>query len=177
MKTPISLRRATISLFGTLLLLLVIPKAIAGLIEYALINALIAILVIVALDVLPPGAQTVITQLNVSVEGAKAANATGDRVTEASRLSKAIGAAQALIGMTTSCGNCAEVRETLQEIIGQATLLRAATGAGPASCRANGIIQPFEQCDPLAIPTGCPANTTAVIYCSDECRCEVAPIP
>jgi len=79
--------------------------------------------------------------------------------------------------MTISCTNCAEVRETLQEIIGQATLLRAATGAEPASCRANGVVQPYERCDPLAIPTGCSVDTTAIIYCSDECRCEVAPIP
>jgi hypothetical protein len=165
-------------ILALLLVFVVVPKAIAGLIEYAFILQLVAIIAITALDVrLPPGAPTVVNQLQIAVEGARAANISGDRTTELSRLSKAIGAADALMGMTASCATCGDVEETLQQIIGQVTALRVATGGGSATCHPNGVIQPNEQCDPLGIPTGCPTNATAPFYCSDECTCQVAPIP
>jgi Flp pilus assembly pilin Flp len=165
-------------LLGILLAFLIVPKAIAGLIEYALILQLIAIIAISALDAqTPAGFQTVANQLQITVEGARAANIAGDRAAELSRLGKAIGTSDALVGMIASCANCDSLRGTVQQIIGQLTALRVAAGGGSATCHPNAVIQPNEQCDPLAIPTGCPTNATLPLYCSDECTCQVAPIP
>src|SRR6266487_637380 len=163
------------------LLVLPVPKTSAGLVEYptGLVLALIAVLVIVA-DMqpdLPPGSQVVVNQLETGLEGARAANMVGNRVAELSRLSKAIGAAEALMGMTSACGECGDLRDDLQQIIGQAALLKTRAVGTSGTCQPNGGIQPNEQCDPLAIPTGCPVNTTAVTYCSDECLCEIAIVP
>src|SRR5947209_8566255 len=91
------------------LLLIPVPKASAGLTEYALILPLIAAITAVIFDTqgdLPPGSQVVVNQLNTAVEGARAANLVGNRVAELSRLSKAIGAAEALMGMTSTCDQC-----------------------------------------------------------------------
>jgi hypothetical protein len=175
----VSMRKSIRSiLFGVLLVLLIVPKAVAGLIEYAIVLALIGALLIVVSDLhVPPGFQTVVNQLQVSVEGARAANIIGDRTTELSRLSKAIGTSDALMGMIASCEDCDSLRAPLQQIIGQVAALRVAAGGGSATCHPNAVIQPNEQCDPLAIPTGCPTNATAPFYCSDECMCQVAPIP
>jgi hypothetical protein len=159
--------------------LLIVPlKAIAGLTEYALILALIAIIAIAALKLpLPPGASLVVDQLSTAVEGARAANIVGNSTTELTRLSKAIGSAQALLGMTAACAECGEFRNTLQQIIGQAALLKTRIAGATASCNPNGIVQPNEQCDPLAINTGCPTNAILPLYCSDECTCEIVLVP
>lgn len=165
-------------LLGFLLVFVVVPKAIAGLIEYSIVLALIAIVVIAPSHVpVPPGFQTVVNQLQIAVENARAANIAGDRTAELSRLSKAIGTSDALMGMMSSCADCGSVKATLQQIIGQVSALRVAAGGGSATCHPNAVIQPNEQCDPLAIPTGCPTNATLPLYCSDECTCQVAPIP
>ncbi len=126
---------------------------------------------------LPPGSQVVVNQLATSVEGARTANMVGNRVAELSRLSKAIGAAEALMGMTSDCDECGDLRDALQQIIGQAALLKTSAVGASGTCNPNGILQPNEQCDPLAIPSGCLINATAVTYCSDECRCEIAIVP
>jgi Flp pilus assembly pilin Flp len=165
-------------LLGFLLVFVVVPKAIAGLIEYALILQLIAIIAISVMDAhTPPGFQTVVDQLQVSVDGARAAAIDGDRIAELSRLSKAVGTSDALMGMMAACTDCDSLRATLQQVIGQLSALRVAAGGGSATCHPNALIQPNEQCDPLAIPTGCPTNATLPIYCSDECTCQVTPIP
>src|SRR5438552_13684457 len=98
--------------------LLIVPlKAIAGLTEYTIILALTAILVLVPLNVaLPPATPLVIEQLTTAVEGARAANIVANSTAELTRLSKAIGAAQALLGMTAACAECGEFRNTLQQI-------------------------------------------------------------
>jgi hypothetical protein len=145
-------------------------------------NLLILIVVIISMPVtlqadLPEGWQVVINHLDTAVEGARAANMVGNRVAELSRLSKAIGAAEALMGMTSDCDECGDLRDVLQQIIGHAALLKTSAVGASATCQPNGIIGPTEQCDPLAIQTGCPVNTIEPTYCSDECRCELAPIP
>src|SRR5436190_6349392 len=156
-----------------------IPKASAvSLAEYPVLLVLILFLSDAAAEApIPPAWQTVAAQLQTAVEGAKAANVVGDSTTELTRLSKAIGAAQALIGMTASCGDCNELRNDLQKIIGLATLLRTRIVGASSTCGPNAIVQRNEQCDPLAVPTGCPTSPTAATYCSDECRCESSIIP
>jgi len=126
---------------------------------------------------LPPASQVVVNQLKTAAEGAQAANMVGNRVAELSRLSKAIGATEALLGMTSDCDECGDLKDVLQQIIGQAALLKTAAVGASGTCQPNGIIGPAEQCDPLAASTGCPVNTIELTYCSDECRCEVVPTP
>ena len=84
-----------------------IPKASAvSLAEHPVLLVLLLFLSHAAAEApIPPAWQTVAAQLQTAVEGAKAANVVGDSTTELTRLSKAIGAAQALIGMTASCGD------------------------------------------------------------------------
>ena len=155
-------------------------KAVAvSLAEYPLLLALIAIALseVPQQPDLPQGSRLLINQLQTAAEGARAAHVVGNRVVEISRLSKAIGAAEALTGMTSACDDCGDLRSTLQQIIGQAALLKTAVVGASGSCQPNGIIGPTEQCDPLAVPIGCPTNATLPFYCSDECTCQVAPIP
>jgi hypothetical protein len=158
--------------------ILPVPKASAVSVEYAVMLALIIVATIdLAESDLPQGSQIVIKQLQTAAEGARAANMVGNRGAELSRLSKAIGATEALIGMTSACDECGDLKDVLQQIIGQAALLKTRAVGASGTCQPNGIIGPNEQCDPLAIATGCPVNTIEPTYCSDECRCELAPTP
>jgi hypothetical protein len=135
--------------------------------------ALIAFAATVGLQVdLPPGSVVLFRQLQTALEGARAANIVGNPTAELSRLGKAIGASEALLGMTSACDACGRLEDTLQQVIGHLALLKANLVGVSSTCNPNGIVQPNEQCDPLAIPSGCPAAAT---FCSDECRCE-API-
>jgi hypothetical protein len=162
----------------TALSILPVPKASAVSVEYPIIFALILVVVVTAAESdLPQGSQVVIKQLQTAVEGAQAANMVGNRVAELSRLSKAIGAAEALMGMTSACDECGDLRDVLQQIIGHAALLKTSAVGASGTCQPNGIIGPTEQCDPLAASTGCPVNTIEPTYCSDECLCEIAPTP
>jgi len=178
-KTIKPLRSLFIGFLCTALLFLPVPKAsAASMVEYALLLVAVLLLAASAQDAdLPPGSQVVINQLDLSVEGARAANLVGNRAAELSRLSKAIGAAEALMGMTSACGECGDLRDDLQQIIGQAALLKTQAVGASGTCNPTGILQPTEQCDPLAIPSGCPVNATAVTYCSDECTCQIAIVP
>ena len=178
-KTIKPLRSLFIGFLCAALLFLPVPKAsAASMVEYALLLVAVLLLAASAQDAdLPPGSQVVINQLDLSVVGARAANLVGNRAAELSRLSKAIGAAEALMGMTSACGECGDLRNTLQQIIGHAALLKTSAVGASGTCQPNGIIGPNEQCDPLAKPTGCPVNTTALTYCSDDCLCELAFIP
>ena len=157
-----------------------VPKASAVSVEYPILFALILVAALTATDAqsdLPPASQVIVHQLQAAAEGARAANMVGNRLAELSRLSKAIGATEALMGMTSNCDECGDLRDTLQQIIGQASLMRTSLVGASGTCQPNGIIGPNEQCDPLAASTGCPVNTVELTYCSDECRCELAPTP
>jgi hypothetical protein len=160
--------------------ILPVTNASAVSVEYPILFALILVAALTAADPqtdLPPASQVVVNQLKTAAEGAQAANMVGNRVAELSRLSKAIGATEALLGMTSDCDECGDLKDVLQQIIGQAALLKTAAVGASGTCQPNGIIGPAEQCDPLAASTGCPVNTIELTYCSDECRCEVVPTP
>jgi hypothetical protein len=160
--------------------ILPVTKASAVSVEYPILFALILVAALTAADPqtdLPPASQVVVNQLKTAAEGAQAANMVGNRVAELSRLSKAIGATEALLGMTSDCDECGDLKDVLQQIIGQAALLKTAAVGASGTCQPNGIIGPAEQCDPLAASTGCPVNTIELTYCSDECRCELVPAP
>jgi Flp pilus assembly pilin Flp len=146
--------------------------AAATLAEYALLLFLITVALI---DILPetnPGAHVVFGQLETAVNAASLANSEGDQPKEISRLSKALGAAEALMGMTTPCDACGELRDVLQQIIGLVALMKSQTLGVASTCNPNGVIQGNEQCDPLAVPTGCPVNPVQAVFCNDECQCQ-----
>ena len=158
--------------------ILPVSKASAVSVEYPILFALILVAALTASESdLPPASQVVVNQLKTAAEGAQAANMVGNRVAELSRLSKAIGATEALMGMTSDCDECGNLQDVLQQIIGQAALLKTRAVGASGTCQPNGIIGPNERCDPLAASTGCPVNTIELTYCSDECRCELAPTP
>ena len=167
-----SSRSQTKRILKALVVLVVLApvKVLAGLVEYALILALIAILVIVALKVLPQGAQPVLKEMHDSIVAAQNANSAGNTRQELSNLSKSIGLAEALMGMTASCDACGEVRTDLQAVIGLASKLRARLLSG-GTCNPNGVVSSSEQCDPFADPTGCPV-TSIPTFCDDQCICE-----
>ena len=171
-------RPLLIALLSASLLVAPVQKASADLIEYALVVALIAFAATVGskLD-LPPGSVFVLRQLRTAVEGARAANIVGDPAAEHSRLSKAAGATEALLGMTADCEDCSQLQDTLQQILGHVALLKTSIVGVSGTCNPNGIVQRNEQCDPLAIPSGCPTTRGGVTYCSDECRCETSIVP
>ena len=179
-KTMKPLRILLMGFLCAALSILPVSKASAVSVEYSVMLALIIVVVITATELqsdLPQGSQVVINQLQTAAEGARAANMVGNRVAELSRLSKAIGATEALMGMTSDCDECSDLRDVLQQIIGYAALLKTSAVGASGTCQPNGIIGPTEQCDPLAASTGCPVNTIEPTYCSDECRCELAPTP
>jgi Flp pilus assembly pilin Flp len=151
--------------------------ASATAVEYAVMLALILVTCItdVSASGLPQdGAalNAITAQFQTAANAAALANSEGDRAKEISRLGKTLGAAEALMGMTSSCDTCDDLRTHLQQIIGLAALLKSrALGVGGA-CNPDGVIQGGEQCDPLAVPTGCPVLTVPS-FCSDECQCEI----
>jgi Flp pilus assembly pilin Flp len=157
-----------------LVLLLAPIKAVAGLIEYALILTLVAILVVVALQ-LPPGATTVTRQLQSTVLTAQAANNGGNKSQELSNLSKAIGLEEALRGMIATCDSsaCSAAAADLQELVGLTAKLRARLLTTPG-CKPDGIVESNEICDPLATPTGCP-TVPVPTFCTDTCDCAELP--
>jgi hypothetical protein len=178
-RTIKALRLLVIGVFCTALLVLPVPRASAVSMTYDILLALIIVACLPLLEEanLPPASGVVADQLLTAVEGARAANIVGNSTAELTRLSKAIGAAQALMGMTAACDDCSDLRVTLQQIIGQAAVFKTRIVGASSTCNPNGIVQGNEQCDPLAIPSGCPASPTAATYCSDECRCEASIIP
>ncbi len=156
-------------LAGTVFIFLLVPiKAIAGLIEYALVLGLI---VIALWEVLPqPGHGVVLQHLKTTIETAQNAHASGNTREELGSLNQALGAEKALMGMTAGCDGCGDLQTTLQEIIGLTAQLRSAVLAS-RTCHPNGVVAAKEQCDPLANPTGCP-TASGPMFCDDECLCE-----
>jgi Flp pilus assembly pilin Flp len=162
-----------------LMLTLTPPRKAAaqGLTEYALILALIAIIAIAALQLKenPEPVVLIVNQLKTAVEAAQLANSQGNRPAEISRLSKAIGLANSLMVLTSSCdSNCGVLRAYLQQIIGLLAHLSSLLLGVSATCNPDGFIGPNEQCDPLANPTGC-QSLTLQTFCNDECRCVAIP--
>jgi len=147
----------------------------ATLVEYGLLLGLIAVVCIGAVFETPHG-NAVLAQLVGAVEGARDASAEGDTPHELARVSKALGAAHALVGMTSACDSCDTLRSGLQEIIGTLAAFKTDIIGVVRTCHPNGIVQSNEQCDPLAVPTGCPI-TIELTFCNDECRCQPVPVP
>jgi hypothetical protein len=117
-------------------------------------------------------AQSAFDQLSTAAAGAIIAESGRDRPQELSQVSRAIGAAEALIGMTPSCGEtCDDVKSSLQHVVGILARAKSKLTGPPKSCQPNGIVQPREQCDPLAVPTGCSTSSTPVLFCNAECQC------
>ena len=138
-KTMNPLRMSLTGFLCIALSILPVPKASAVSVEYPVLLALIIVVVVTSTQSdLPQGSQVVINQLQTAAEGARAANMVGNRVAELSRLSKAIGAAEALMGMTSDCEECGDLRDTLQQIIGQAALLKTRAVGASGTCQPNG---------------------------------------
>jgi hypothetical protein len=170
-------------LIGFVLIVLVVPtapyEAIAGKDDDELGGGALAALLLLGSGAVAgfgaqhTGAQMVFDQLQAAVEGARLAESEGIHPKEIGQLGKAIGAAEALMGMTSSCGGaCDDVRSTFQNIIGILARVKSKLLGISRSCQPNGVIQPNEQCDPLAAPTGCPTSATAFLFCTDECQCQ-----
>jgi hypothetical protein len=161
--------------------LLIAGKALAvSMAEYALLLALIAISLTIAVtlpvDPHGHGLHPAVTHLQANAEAAALAHLQGNRHKETAALSKTIGAAKALLGVTTSCAADDELTADLQRIVTGATTLKA-RAAHPIACTPDGVVGEHEQCDPLAHPTGCPIGTLLSL-CNDECRCvPAAPVP
>jgi hypothetical protein len=120
-------------------------------------------------DFLPPSAPKHVDDLQAAIEGAAEAEAANERARELTFLGKAGGAAKALIGMTSACDVCDQLRADLQEILGAVARERATIAGASRSCRPNGVIDKWEECDPLALTTGCGSAE----FCDDECDCEI----
>jgi hypothetical protein len=117
-------------------------------------------------------AQRAFDQLSTAAAGAIVAESGRDRPQELSRVSQAIGAAEALMGMTPSCDTCDDVKSSLQHVVGILARAKSKLTGHTTSCQPNGIIQPKEQCDPLAVPTGCSTSSTPALFCNAECQCK-----
>ena len=78
------------------------------------------------------------------------------------------------MGMTSACDTCDDVRDDLQRILGIAAHLKSEAVGHSGTCQPDGVIGPNEQCDPLALPTGCPISIE-LTFCSDTCQCEPVP--
>lgn len=91
-------------------------KAVATSVEYPIMLALIIVVCITATtDVSSQNNWSVVGGHLIAAGGdAEEANSVGDRTKEISNLGKAIGTAEALMGITTSCDNCDEVELTFR---------------------------------------------------------------
>jgi hypothetical protein len=156
-------------------------RAQADIIEYSL---LLTIILTVVAGAIPAGVppqpwQIHGLQLQDAVNAAQQANSAGERSKEIGRLGKANGIASAMLSeATTSCNPaCGDVTQNLQAIIGYVGFLQSlAIGTVTASCNPDGVVEPGEECDPLAVPTGC-ASSTVPTFCDTECLCEQGGIP
>ncbi len=150
-------------------------KAEATAVEYAVMLALIIVVCITAIE--SPAWTPVGDHLKAAAKAARDANSAVNQPKEIAGLSKTIGLAKAMMGITSSCDDCATVREELQTIIGTASALKTEALNVVGACKPNGIIQGNEQCDPLVMPNGgCPITTEGT-FCTDQCLCEPLIIP
>jgi hypothetical protein len=118
---------------------------------------------------LPPSSPMHLDRLLMAMEGAADAEQAEDRAGELTWLGKATGAAQALMGATSSCDACGDLRDDLQEILGRVARERARIAGAPRTCNADGIVGKWEECDPLASPIGCESTTD---FCNTRCKCQ-----
>ncbi len=170
-------------LVAGLCVLIVIPalpqKGEATLIELLVTIAVIAVLVDEEPFAPNPGdAWGVLgNQLQTSVAGAIDADSNGDEPKVFINVVKALGAAEAMMGMTSSCNTstCDHKRSLLQQIIGGLASVKSSLLGVSSTCNPNGVVQGNEQCDPSAVPNGCPTGTTERLFCNDECQCQVSP--
>src|SRR5207244_2289037 len=93
-------------------------------VDYGILISAIAAVIATTVFNTAPG-QVVGHHLETAANAAALAHAQGNRRGEISNLSEALGAAKALLGMTSSCDACGEVRSDLQEIIGIGALLKS----------------------------------------------------
>jgi hypothetical protein len=140
--------------------------------EYGLIIAIIAIGIFT--DIVPSLAVDESAwfkqraRLQTAVDEAALANEEGNRPKERAHLSRAGGAASAMIGMTRPCDEpiCDEARVNLRRVIGLIAVLKSRTTDD--SC-GDGVIDDGEECDPNADPDGCDRAGDAL--CTAECFC------
>lgn len=125
-------------------------------------------------DLLPPSSQMHLDDLRAAIDEAANAEMAEDRARELKGLGKATGAARALLGMAASCDECEDLQDDLQEILGIIARERARIAGTPRSCRPDGVISKWEECDPLARPTGCETIVDAT-FCDVDCKCEPVP--
>jgi hypothetical protein len=119
-----------------------------------------------------PDAPELFDHLQAAIDDARLAEGDGDRTGELSAVSEAIGAAKALRAQS-SCDACGDARNDLQEVMGILAKVKTDLIGASRTCRPDGRIGPHEQCDPLAVPTGCPQDGTVLLFCNDECQCQV----
>jgi len=159
------------------LTLVVVGKAVAAtMVEYALL--LVAVLLLAATSFEQPGSRnhnaivTIQDHLATAAQDAAFFHLHGDRSKEIVALTKALGAANGLVGLTSTCRDCGDAQTDLQQIIQLADRLKARAVLN--ACNPNGIVDGQEACDPSANPTGCPILTLPS-FCNDDCECVGVP--
>jgi|SRR5215469_1845556 len=162
-------------------------KAEATAVEYAVMLALIIVVCITAITESPGTnhAYTVVgDQLKAAVKAAQDANSGADTPKEIAALSEAIGSANAMMAIASSCddgvADCTTLQNDLRVIIGEASGLKRRALNLPSICNADGVIERGEACDPNA--GGCPDSVLidgnlVPTVCSDQCLCEPGIIP
>ena len=145
-------------------------------IEYALLAAFIALAAItgVAAEIHPNGAAYLrhLDRLENACAEAEAAHDDANPTKERVQLSRAGGAAAAMIGMTASCDApvCDEAREGLKQAIGVIGQLKARTLIFD-TC-GNKVIDEGEECDPSVRPDVCGTRVLRS-FCTADCFCQV----
>jgi prepilin-type N-terminal cleavage/methylation domain-containing protein len=151
-------------------------KANATLIELLVVIAIIGILIA---DEPPPPVNPDVwkilgNQLKASIDDAAAADSDGDLPKVIGSLGKAGGTAEAMMGVITPCASdkCNEIRGLLQQVIGIVAFNKSRiVGSSGHGCHIDGVVRGHEQCDPLAVPTGCPTLTIPT-FCNENCQCQ-----
>ncbi len=167
-----SIFRWLVGALCAVLLVSTMPKQAAAqdIAEYALLAAFIS-LILVSTVVGTGGFNNAKLRLADSADAAAQANREGDRPKEIGKLGKVNGAAHAMLGMTSSCDDtCDEVRGDLQDVVGITAVLKARAVGHSSDCVVNGVVGFNEECDPMAVPTGCGFRTS---FCDDECQCQI----
>jgi hypothetical protein len=155
--------------------LLIAGKAAADLIEFVGVISLIVLAITTQRPTQGQSWVIVGTQLLNAVEDAQSADSQGNTIDEVAALSKAIGAADAMTGMISSCDTCGDVRADLQRIIHLAGILKLKAEGIPLTCTPDGVLEPTEECDPLIEPDGCSAGTFVGLCDPTTCMCVATP--
>ncbi len=167
-----------VAIFATLALpLVVVGKAVAAsMVEYALL--LVAVLLLAATSYEGPSApnhQGIVTlQNHLQTDAQEAAffHLHGNRRKEITALGKTLAAANGLVGLASTCTDCADAEADLQLIVRLASELQAR--AQQNACNPDGVVDGQEACDPSANPSGCPILVLPS-FCNDDCECAIVP--